>query len=687
MKPKSKIRSSLFACGSLLAISYVHAQNGTWGGTAVPAAGTTSSNWTDINMWTGGTIADGADFNANFTGIDIAGAKTVSLNGVDRTIGNITFTDATTANNNLTISGNILTLDRTDATKPNINVTNQTLTISSQISGNDGLQKIGAGTLILSGSNNFTGGLELNAGTLQGQVVGTSLAPVSPLGAGAVAVNGGTLQLRASGTLNTTAETITFGNNVTVGGNATINVDRPGATSTNKRILLGTLGIGASTLTVTGANTYGLSFGATTASGATIFTNNNAGNTGSSVYGLALGSLTLANSVTTDTTTTITVGGTGGSTSIGAITNNSVDSTKRLALSKSGSGRLDLTAAGNYSGGTTVSGGSIIVGASNAFGTGAITITENSTIEPGYGAYPILNNDLQVNATKTLTSGGSTQYFGITYTGVVSGSGTISVVGGNNANTRNRLELTNASNTFTGDMLLGGGSAIINVNSLGDAGKIQLSANNVTGGFALGAGTATSLLFNTRQIELAGSSALYNNNDTGKTFTVNTNLAFSGAGTRTLTPVAATQVRTPSAASSATTEQVQSASPKMEQAPGRFPAPIPTAALRPCRRSAEAGWSSKAASRSHPTPRSPLRSPPRPSQTSASSMTALAPSTSTARSLSAARTPHRCSVFSLVTTIRPIRATAVVPPLAARSRSETSPSPRPLRTQIPQAST
>ena len=205
-------------------------------------------------------------------------------------------------------------------------------------------------------------------------------------------------------------------------------------------------------------------------------------------------------------------------------------------LKKNGAGTLTLSGANTYSGGTTVSAGVILVSNNSGFGSGAITVTGNSSIGAAHSAYSQVANPLQVDATKTLTIPGGSQYYGITFTGVVSGSGTISVVGGNDANTRETFGMTNAGNTFTGNLSLSGGSAIINVNSLGDGGKITLGANNVTGGFQLGAGTATSLLFNTRQIELAGSSALYNNNATpSTTFTVNTTLAFSGTGVRTLT--------------------------------------------------------------------------------------------------------------------------------------------------------
>jgi fibronectin-binding autotransporter adhesin len=204
-------------------------------------------------------------------------------------------------------------------------------------------------------------------------------------------------------------------------------------------------------------------------------------------------------------------------------------------LRKSGAGTLLLSGANSYSGGTVVNAGVITVGNNSAFGTGTITVTGNSTINSVYGSFPLMANALHVNSGVTLTTDGSTQYFGMTFTGPVTGSGTIKTgSSGNDANDREKLGLTSASNTFTGTLVNEGGSAIINVNSLGDGGKIELKTG--TGGLQLGAGTASSLLFNTRQVELFGSSVLRNNNASAEiTFTVNTALTYNGAGVRTLT--------------------------------------------------------------------------------------------------------------------------------------------------------
>jgi autotransporter-associated beta strand protein len=162
MKTQSTLRALLLSA-SFIAAPCLQAASGTWLGT--------SGDWGAPGTWSGGTIADGADFTANFTGTNITASQIINLD-TDRIIGNITFTDSTTSSHDLTISGTgILTMERTDATKPTINVTQsgRLLTINSVIAGNDGLLKSGAGTLVFGANSNntFTGGFDISAGTVQ----------------------------------------------------------------------------------------------------------------------------------------------------------------------------------------------------------------------------------------------------------------------------------------------------------------------------------------------------------------------------------------------------------------------------------------------------------------------------------------------------------------------------------------
>src|SRR5439155_2234322 len=105
--------------------------------------------------------------------------------------------------------------------------------------------------LTLSGANtNYAGTTTLTLGTLQGLNTGTNNA-LQAFGTGSINLNAGTLQLRANGSGNT--QTISVGNNVTVVGSTTVNVDHNSA-NTGSTFSMGTLSIGTFTLNVTGAD-------------------------------------------------------------------------------------------------------------------------------------------------------------------------------------------------------------------------------------------------------------------------------------------------------------------------------------------------------------------------------------------------------------------------------------------------
>src|SRR5205823_8104223 len=125
-----------------------------------------------------------------------------------------------------------------------------------------------SGSLTISQANNYTGATTLTAGTLQGLNTGATNV-LQTFGSSQLNLNGGTLQLRANGSGSN--QTIAVGNNVVVGGNTTIDVDRSSGTNTGSTFTLGTLSIGANTLGITGADNYALSLRATTLTGAATF--------------------------------------------------------------------------------------------------------------------------------------------------------------------------------------------------------------------------------------------------------------------------------------------------------------------------------------------------------------------------------------------------------------------------------
>lgn len=198
----------------LLSTSAAKAQAGTWTTDA-------SANWSTSSNWSGSVIADGADNTANFTA-NISAARTITLDGA-RTIGNIVFTDSVTSSHNLTISGaNILTLDRTTGT-PIIDVTQsgRVLTIGSEITGTDGLQKNGAGQLTLSGANTYGPTTFVNEGILAvtGSLNGTN-------GTGLTFTGTGTFNMSRAAGLSHGMGTLSLN-----GGDATITSTAAGATS------------------------------------------------------------------------------------------------------------------------------------------------------------------------------------------------------------------------------------------------------------------------------------------------------------------------------------------------------------------------------------------------------------------------------------------------------------------------
>ena len=179
------------------------------------------------------------------------------------------------------------------------------------------ITKSGAGLLSLASQNtSFSGTIRLTDGTL------SASGSVDALGSGSakLALDGGRLEL-VGGPIGSA-----FNRDTTVGGNATI-VSRRANSGSGTTQTLGTLAIGANTLTIESGSqmtdgTAGITFGATTLAGNAAFNVNN------NITGV---------------TTRLTLGAVSGAHSV----------------TKSGSGELFLTGANTYSGDTTVALGSL----------------------------------------------------------------------------------------------------------------------------------------------------------------------------------------------------------------------------------------------------------------------------------------------------------------------------------------
>ncbi len=345
------------------------------------------------------------------------------------------------------------------------------VTLSNSIGGAGGLTKIGAGTLVLGGSNAFAGPLNINAGVL-------NFASASNLGGGTAGIyfNGGTLQYAPGNSYDiTTAPALVVlnapGGAIDTGGNSVaFNNSIFGAG--------GLIKLGAGVLELAGANFY---TGGTTISAGTLQLGSATGlpsGAAATVNGtLDLNTFSasvssLSGSGTVDTiaggSPILTVGSNNATSTFGGTIQNST--TGMLALQKIGSGLLSLAGTNTYSGGTTISAGTLQIGSSTGLPMGTAAMVNGTLDLNGFsdGVSSLSGSgivDSVAGGTPTLTVG----------------SGNFQGVLQNSAGSLALYKTTTGSLTLNGASTFAGGTTM-------NAGALVL-AN--TSGSALGSGNLT----------------------------------------------------------------------------------------------------------------------------------------------------------------------------------------------------
>src|SRR6266446_2609193 len=378
-------------------------------------------------------------------------------------------------------------------------------TISGVVSSGGAITEAGSGTLTLSGTNTFTGALTIQSGTLSiatinnvssNGVLGNSATAVTLGGSGTT----GTLQYTGS----TASSTKTF--TMATGGTGVFDVTNSGTTLTLSGVIGGSGNLtkdGPGTLTLSGTNTF--SGVLTVESGnLSIATINNAsanGVLGNSANAVVLGSSgatgTLQYTGSTASSTkkfTMATGGTGAfqvDTAATTLTLSGVIDGSG-ALLKAGAGTLSLTGVNTYSGGTTVSAGTLQLSGSGTLGStsGALTVNGGTLnlngTNQGVGNLTgsggtILNNATATNVTLTIGNNNGT---GGNYAGVIanntSGTGTVALT-----KTGTGTITLSGTNTYTGATTVSGGTLLVNGST---ASGSAVSVNN--SGTTLG-GTGT----------------------------------------------------------------------------------------------------------------------------------------------------------------------------------------------------
>ncbi len=379
------------------------------------------------------------------------------------------------------------------ASNQTISASSGNIAIGGPISGAGALTKQGNNTLTLLGANTYSGGTALTAGQL-------NINNATALGNGTITITSGTLD-------NTSGSSITLTNNnaqnwngdfsfagtnnlnlgtgaVAMNANRTVAVN--GSTLTVGGVVSGSgFGLtknGSGTLTLAGNNTYS---GTTTINGGALEIGG-AGRLGGGSYS---GTIAINGA-----STNFLYNSSNNQTLSGAISGNG-------GLTKNGSGTLTLSAANNYSGGTIVNNGTIILGVSNAIQGSSVIINSGASIVNG-GAHGPMGSAVN------LTINGGTFDLGA-----------------------RTLQLTSVN--MTDGSLLGDGSSN---NYYVTNGFILAGNNTITGGIDMRIGTPSSGFFNVTSgtttisgtiANVHGSSQGLTKNGTG-TLTLSGNNGFRG---------------------------------------------------------------------------------------------------------------------------------------------------------------
>jgi filamentous hemagglutinin family protein len=417
------------------------------------------------------------------------------------------------------------------------NVSGTQLTASGVISGATfGIDKQGAGVLVLSGNNTYTGTTSISAGTLRlgaaNRIANTS----------AVFVGGG-----ATFDLNNFAETVgsLAGAGAVTLGSATLTAGGDNTSTNFSGVASGTGGLtktGTGTLTLSGANSF---TGPMTISGGVLRASGGAAIADTSQVSLANTagvSLDVAND---ETIGNLSGGGnTGGNVTLNgnALTVNEVGSTtfRGVAsgaggITKLGAGTLTLSGSANtYTGTTTVTAGTLALGAANVLANTSSLVVNGGTFAMGTRSDTLAGVQLQsgsiTSSSGVLTSTSDYELQSGSVSAILAGAvslnkstgGTV-VLSGNNA-------YTGATNVGAGTLQLGSANRVPNTSAVTVASGAMFDLNNFadTVGSIAGAGT----------IALGSATLTTGGDGTSTTFSGAINgtgaLTKTGAGTLTL---------------------------------------------------------------------------------------------------------------------------------------------------------
>ena len=328
------------------------AGNGTW-------TADSGGNWSAAENWQDYTVADGAGNSATFAQ---PGGGVVTIDTALRTLGGVAFSGG-----NYAITGGALTLDAASAV-PVVSVgAGATATVSAPVSGADGLQKTGAGRLILTADSGIAGNTTVSAGTLTHR--GFHASNAFDIAAGAVFEIDST-----AGSMDHAATTFTGAGTLRKSGANRINW---GTASANFSLASGAL-IDVQGGTFTGGSNAN-----------EVWTNNRADlnvaagavfdgvEANVRVDGIS-GNGTIKTGYSGGSYTGLTIGVDNGSSTFGGVIANSSSTGN---LTKAGNGTITLAGSNTFTGAVAVSAGTLRITRSGGLGTGNKTVSLNAAAD------------------------------------------------------------------------------------------------------------------------------------------------------------------------------------------------------------------------------------------------------------------------------------------------------------------
>jgi len=405
----------------------------------------------------------------------------------------------------------------------------QSGTVSANLGGSGSLTKSGSGTLVLSGANSYSGLTRVSTGTVRmghNNALGATNGTTTVSSGAVLDLNGKTsgesVTINGSGISNVGALINSDASNVatltaglvhptasTIGGDGTIAImGSLGNGAGNNGITLTKNGTG--TLILMAASSRGNTSGTSILGGRIRMLVDNALSSGGAAITLNSGTATLElamvgndtqvinfnnGTLRSDGSLTQTAPITVGASAVGTFSTvgssdtftigdgaNDISGGSGATLHMGGPGTLALSQASNYAGNWILDSGIIKLGNATALGTGSLTFA-GGTLQSAT-ALTVTNNTFVAGVTATI----DTVSNGLTLSGVIGGSGSLTKVGNGSLTLANVNSYPGATMINSGTLLLGSSGSIGSSSTItvGSAGWFNVSP--VTGGFTLNSG-------------------------------------------------------------------------------------------------------------------------------------------------------------------------------------------------------